>query len=110
MEVLWAFLILAGIGLIFGFILALSGKIFYVKEDTRASDIKELLPNYNCGACGYPGCSGFANAIVSPAMEFKKEGLVFGVGAKMFYVAGPVIVNGVTFSIIVGLLFLIFGI
>lgn len=64
MEVLWAFLILAGIGLIFGFILALAGKIFYVKEDTRASDIKELLPNYNCGACGYPGCSGFANAIV----------------------------------------------
>ena len=54
--------------------------------------------------------TGFANSITSSAMEFKKEGLVFGVGAKMFYVAGPVIVNGVTFSIIVGLLFLIFGI
>lgn len=47
--------------------------------------------------------SGFANSIASCAIEFKNEGLVFGVGAKMFYVAGPVIVNGVGYSIIVGL-------
>lgn len=54
--------------------------------------------------------TGFANSIAASAMEFRREGLVFGLGAKMFYVAGPVIVNGVTFSIIVGLVFLIFGI
>ena len=53
--------------------------------------------------------TGFANSIASCAMEFRREGLVFGLGAKMFYVAGPVIVNGVTFSIIVGLIFCIFG-
>lgn len=51
--------------------------------------------------------SGFANSIASCAIEFKNEGLVFGVGAKMFYVAGPVIVNGVGYSIIVGLVYFI---
>ena len=49
--------------------------------------------------------SGFANSIASCAIEFKNEGLVFGVGAKMFYVAGPVIVNGVSYSIVVGLIY-----
>ena len=53
--------------------------------------------------------TGFANSIASSAMEFRHEGMVFGLGAKMFYVAGPVIVNGVTFSIIVGLIYLILG-
>ena len=46
-----------------------------------------------------------ANSIASCAIEFKNEGLVFGVGAKMFYVAGPVLVNGVAYSIIVGLVY-----
>lgn len=46
--------------------------------------------------------TGFANSIVSPAMEFKTDGFVMGVGAKMFVVAGPVIVYGVISSIIVG--------
>jgi stage V sporulation protein AC len=50
--------------------------------------------------------SGFANSIASCAIEFKNEGLVFGVGAKMFYVAGPVIVNGTVISIIVGFIYL----
>ena len=54
--------------------------------------------------------TGFANSIASSAMEYRHEGLVFGLGAKMFYVAGPVLVNGVTFSIIVGLIYWIFGI
>lgn len=54
--------------------------------------------------------TGFANSITSSAMEFRKEGLVFGLGAKMFYVAGPVIVNGVTFSIIVGIIYWICGV
>lgn len=48
--------------------------------------------------------TGFANSIVSPAMEFKNDGFVMGVGAKMFVVAGPVIVYGIISSIIVGLL------
>ena len=48
--------------------------------------------------------TGFANSIVSPAMEFKTDGFVMGVGAKMFVVAGPVIVYGVISSIIVGII------
>ena len=48
--------------------------------------------------------TGFANSIVSPAMEFKTDGFIMGVGAKMFVVAGPVIVYGVISSIIVGIL------
>lgn len=54
--------------------------------------------------------TGFANSITSSAMEYRKEGLVFGLGAKMFYVAGPVLVNGVTFSIIVGIIYWICGV
>ena len=46
--------------------------------------------------------TGFANAIVSPAMEFKREGLVQGVGARMFEVAGPVLVYGLTISFVMG--------
>ncbi|NEZ45616.1 stage V sporulation protein AC [Clostridium niameyense] len=51
--------------------------------------------------------TGFANSIVSPAMEFKKEGYVFGVGAKMFIIAGPVLVYGISSSIIVGIIYFI---
>lgn len=53
--------------------------------------------------------TGFSNAVVSPALEFRAEGYIYGVGAKMFLVAGPVIVNGVTISVIVALLTLAFG-
>lgn len=49
--------------------------------------------------------TGFANSIVSSAMEFKKEGYVMGVGAKMFTIAGPVIVYGVIASMIYGLIY-----
>lgn len=53
--------------------------------------------------------TGFANSIVSPAMEYKSEGYVMGVGAKMFTIAGPVLVYGISSSIIVGLIYLIFN-
>ncbi len=46
--------------------------------------------------------TGFANAIVSPAMEFKREGFVLGLGARMFTVAGPVLVYGLVTSTVVG--------
>ncbi len=51
--------------------------------------------------------TGFANSIVSPAMEYKSEGYIMGVGGKMFTVAGPVLVFGISASIIVGLVYLI---
>ena len=49
--------------------------------------------------------TGFANAVVSPAIEFKSEGFILGVGAKMFTIAGPVIVYGVTASVVYGLIY-----
>ncbi|HSH36440.1 stage V sporulation protein AC [Schnuerera sp.] len=51
--------------------------------------------------------TGFANSIVSPAMEFKREGFIFGVAARMFSIAGPVLVYGVGSSVLVGILYLI---
>ena len=51
--------------------------------------------------------TGFANYIVSPAMEYKSEGYVMGVGAKMFTVAGPVLVYGISSSILVGIIYFI---
>ena len=49
--------------------------------------------------------TGFANAVVSPAIEFKAEGFILGVGAKMFTIAGPVIVYGTAGSVIYGVIY-----
>ena len=49
--------------------------------------------------------TGFANAIASPAVEFKTEGFILGVGAKMFTIAGPVIVYGVSASVVYGFIY-----
>ena len=49
--------------------------------------------------------TGFANAISAPAVEFKTEGFILGVGAKMFTIAGPVIVYGVSASVVYGLIY-----
>ncbi|MBQ2752622.1 MAG: stage V sporulation protein AC [Firmicutes bacterium] len=62
-----------------------------------------------CGAGTIVPVTGFANSVASPAVEFKKEGFVFGVGAKMFAVAGPVIVYGTLSSFIVGLIYYFLG-
>ena len=51
--------------------------------------------------------TGFANSIVAPSMEYKSEGYVMGVGAKMFTIAGPVLVYGICTAIIVGIIFLL---
>ena len=61
------------------------------------------------GAGSLVPITGFANSIVSPAMEYKSEGYVMGVGAKMFTVAGPVLVYGISTSILIGIVYLIFN-
>jgi stage V sporulation protein AC len=61
------------------------------------------------GAGSLVPITGFANAITSPAMEFKAEGYVLGLGAKMFSIAGPVIVYGYSAGILYGLLLFLFG-
>jgi len=57
------------------------------------------------GAGSIVPITGFANAIAAPAMEHKKEGLVVGIGAKLFLIAGPVIVYGTLASVVVGLIY-----
>lgn len=52
------------LGLILGIILAFALKIFYVKVDERYEKVLKMLPGYNCGACGFPGCSGMAKALL----------------------------------------------
>lgn len=49
--------------------------------------------------------TGFANSVVSPAMEFKTEGYIYGLAAKMFLVSGPIIVFGIASSVLVGLIY-----
>ncbi|MDA8226799.1 MAG: stage V sporulation protein AC [Desulfitobacterium hafniense] len=57
------------------------------------------------GAGSIVPVTGFANSIVSPALEFKREGYVMGVGAKLFTIAGPILVYGIATSIAVGLIY-----
>lgn len=64
-----ATLTLAIMGLLLGLGLAFAAEIFHVEADTRVEDIETLLPGYNCGACGYPGCAGFAEGIVAGEVD-----------------------------------------
>lgn len=62
-------LVLGGVGLFFGFLIAMANKKFYVWEDPRIDDLEELLPSTNCGACGTPGCRAFAEALVAGKVQ-----------------------------------------
>ncbi len=57
-------LVLALVGLVFGILIAVLSKVFYVEEDVRLETLTGMLPGYNCGACGHPGCNGLAKAII----------------------------------------------
>jgi stage V sporulation protein AC len=61
------------------------------------------------GAGSIVPITGFANSIVSPALEYKWEGYILGVGAKLFTIAGPVLVYGIASSVLVGIIYFIFG-
>lgn len=61
------------------------------------------------GAGSMVPISGFANSIVSAALEFKREGIIYGIGAKIFTIAGPVILYGTLSSVIIGLIYYIAG-
>ncbi len=64
-EILIPMGIVGLIGAILGLILSIASQVFYVMEDHRIAKLTELLPGYNCGACGYPGCAGLAEALVT---------------------------------------------
>ena len=73
-----------------------------------ALDIYDAIAKF-AGAGTVVPITGFANSIVSPAIEFRSEGLVLGMAAKMFVIAGPVLVYGITTSIICGFFFWLTG-
>lgn len=61
---------IGSLGLLFGLVLAFASKVFHVDIDPKIEKILEALPGANCGACGLPGCSGYAEAIVTQGMDF----------------------------------------
>lgn len=63
-SIIIAVAILAGLGLLFGLGLAIAAVVLKVKEDERIAEVTKMLPNYNCGSCGYAGCASLAEAIV----------------------------------------------
>ncbi len=64
-----AILMMLIVGGLMGLILGFSDKVFYVAPDTRVEDVTSMLPGYNCGGCGYAGCSGLAEALVNKEAE-----------------------------------------
>ena len=65
MSILYAGLVLGGVGLIFGLVLTFAAKAFKVEADERVEQVRECLSGANCGGCGYPGCDSFAKAVVA---------------------------------------------
>ena len=65
LPILYAGIVLAVIGLVFGLVLTFASKKFHVDVDERVTKVRECCAGANCGACGYPGCDGFAAAVVA---------------------------------------------
>lgn len=63
-QILKVVLVLGSIGIVLGIGLSLANKYLIVEEDPRINEVEKLLPNYNCGACGTPGCHAFAEGII----------------------------------------------
>ena len=59
-----AILMMTVVSALMGLILGIAGKVYYVQVDERTETVTGMLPGYNCGGCGYPGCSGLAAALV----------------------------------------------
>ena len=78
--ILIAVIVLGAIGLIAAIVLFAASKKFAVYEDPRIAQVGELLPGANCGGCGYPGCSGMADALVKGADAGSLDGLMCPVG------------------------------
>ncbi len=64
-KIFYAFISVTLMGGILGIGLAIAARLLAVKKDERVADIEEILPGANCGACGFPGCSGYADGIVN---------------------------------------------
>lgn len=64
-QYLLPIMVLGFTGLIFGVLISVLSKVFYVKEDTRVETVTSMLPGYNCGACGHAGCNDMAKSIIN---------------------------------------------
>ena len=64
MSIVIAIAVLGGLGLIFGLVLAVASKVFYVETDPRLDKLNDCLPGANCGGCGYAGCAAYAEAVL----------------------------------------------
>ena len=104
-----------GIRLLFSEVLGLSGDelaayvsvvLIFLGSFLTGLGVYDRIGKYAGGGSIVP-ITGFANSVVSPAMEFKTEGYVYGTAAKMFTVAGPIIVFGVAASVLVGLVYFV---
>ena len=87
---------------------ATSVSLVFLSADLTALSVYDDLAKI-AGAGTLVPITGFANAVVSPAIEFKAEGFVTGMAAKMFIIAGPVIVYGTVASVLYGVILVIFG-
>lgn len=122
-DMLWAFLVGGGICtlgqgiLAFWQMLGLSEKDAGTAVSITLIALSALLTGLHgyeklakhAGAGTLVPITGFSNSVAAPALEFKSEGLVLGTAAKMFTIAGPVLVYGISTSIIYGILLTIFG-
>lgn len=64
MPILVPALVLAAVGFVLGILISIISKVFYVEEDPSIDEVVQLLPKYNCGACGYAGCKEMAQALL----------------------------------------------
>ncbi|MGL5715953.1 MAG: stage V sporulation protein AC, partial [Paraclostridium sp.] len=85
---------------------ATSMTLIFIGAFLTGLGVYDLIGN-RAGAGSIIPITGFANSIVSPAMEYKREGYVIGVGANLFKIAGPVLVYGVGSSVIFGFIYYI---
>ena len=83
---------------------AMSMTLVFLSALLTGLSLYDNLAKY-AGAGTLVPITGFANAVAAPAIEFKTEGFILGVGAKMFTIAGPVIVYGVSASVVYGLIY-----
>ena len=61
--------VLGAMGLVFGALLGVTGKVFHIDSNPKIGELREVLPGANCGACGYPGCDGYASAVAEGKAE-----------------------------------------
>ena len=87
---------------------AVSVSLIFLSVLATGLNVYDNLAKY-AGAGTLVPITGFANAVASPALEFKSEGLILGIGAKLFTISGPVIVYGIAASCVYGLLYYLFG-